>query len=56
MALKGWAVRAGQKIERGAFVCEFIGEVLNDQEADEQGKRFVPLLDAICSHKLPCYV
>lgn len=54
--LKGWAVRAGQKIGRGAFVCEVIGEVLNDQEADEQGKRFVRVLDVICIHKFYCYI
>ncbi|RZC47903.1 hypothetical protein C5167_040842 [Papaver somniferum] len=29
----GWAVRAGEEISCGTFVCEYIGEVLNDQEA-----------------------
>ncbi|KAG9440863.1 hypothetical protein H6P81_021028 [Aristolochia fimbriata] len=37
---KGWAVRAGETIPRGTFVCEYIGEVLNDQEADKRGKRY----------------
>ncbi|MCL7050917.1 hypothetical protein MKW94_000167 [Papaver nudicaule] len=30
---KGWALRAGEAIPRGTFVCEYIGEVLNDQDA-----------------------
>ncbi|KAI3957504.1 hypothetical protein MKX01_001863 [Papaver californicum] len=33
---KGWAVRAGETISRGTFVCEYIGEVLNDQEASKR--------------------
>ncbi|RZC55147.1 hypothetical protein C5167_014003 [Papaver somniferum] len=33
---KGWAVRAGEAISRGTFVCEYIGEVLNDQEATKR--------------------
>ncbi|CAM8915669.1 unnamed protein product [Rhodiola kirilowii] len=30
---KGWAVRAGQPIQRGTFICEYVGEVLKEQEA-----------------------
>ncbi|XP_077233209.1 histone-lysine N-methyltransferase SUVR5 isoform X2 [Tasmannia lanceolata] len=37
---KGWAVRAGEAIQRGTFVCEYIGEVLNDQEANSRGERY----------------
>ncbi|KAG6543516.1 hypothetical protein Mapa_015010 [Marchantia paleacea] len=37
---KGWAVRAAQKIIRGTFVCEYIGEVLHDQEANKRGERY----------------
>ncbi|XP_020530211.1 histone-lysine N-methyltransferase SUVR5 isoform X1 [Amborella trichopoda] len=37
---KGWAVRAGEAISRGMFVCEYIGEVLNDQEANRRGERY----------------
>ncbi|XP_021718538.1 histone-lysine N-methyltransferase SUVR5-like isoform X1 [Chenopodium quinoa] len=36
---KGWALRAGEKILRGTFVCEFVGEVLNEQEVDRRRKR-----------------
>ncbi|KAK7252873.1 hypothetical protein RIF29_37126 [Crotalaria pallida] len=37
---KGWAVRAGEAILRGTFVCEYIGEVLDVQEAQNRRKRF----------------
>eukprot|EP01018_Ginkgo_biloba_P028126 Gb_09467 [translate_table: standard] len=37
---KGWAVRAAQAIPRGTFICEYIGEVLNDQEANKRGERY----------------
>lgn len=37
---KGWGVRAAEPISRGTFVCEYIGEVLNDKEANERGKRY----------------
>ncbi|XP_054823931.1 LOW QUALITY PROTEIN: histone-lysine N-methyltransferase SUVR5 [Prosopis cineraria] len=36
---KGWAVRAGEAILRGTFVCEYVGEVLNEQEAHNRRKR-----------------
>ncbi|KAJ4715021.1 histone-lysine N-methyltransferase SUVR5-like [Melia azedarach] len=37
---KGWAVRTGQAILRGTFVCEYIGEVLDDQEANKRRSRY----------------
>ncbi|KHN36168.1 Histone-lysine N-methyltransferase SUVR5 [Glycine soja] len=37
---KGWAVRAGEAILRGTFVCEYIGEVLDVQEARDRRKRY----------------
>ncbi|KAJ8413850.1 hypothetical protein AAFF_G00064480 [Aldrovandia affinis] len=30
----GWGVRAQQDIPRGAFVCEYVGEIISDAEAD----------------------
>ncbi|XP_026441257.1 histone-lysine N-methyltransferase SUVR5-like [Papaver somniferum] len=33
---KGLSVRVGEAISRGTFVCEYIGEVLNDQEATKR--------------------
>uniref|UniRef100_A0A7N0T9G4 Histone-lysine N-methyltransferase SUVR5 n=1 Tax=Kalanchoe fedtschenkoi TaxID=63787 RepID=A0A7N0T9G4_KALFE len=33
---KGWAVRAGQPIRRGTFICEYVGEVLNEREATKR--------------------
>lgn len=37
---KGWAVRAGEAIVRGTFVCEYIGEVINDADGNKRGERF----------------
>ncbi|KAL1538912.1 [histone H3]-lysine(4) N-trimethyltransferase [Salvia divinorum] len=37
---KGWAVRARQAIPRGLFVCEYIGEVIDENEANERRSRY----------------
>lgn len=37
---KGWAVRAGEAILRGTFVCEYVGEVLDEQEANKRQSRY----------------
>ena len=37
---QGWGVRAGEAISRGTFVCEYIGEVLDEQEARNRRERF----------------
>ncbi|EPS69658.1 hypothetical protein M569_05106, partial [Genlisea aurea] len=37
---KGWAVRAREAILRGTFVCEYVGEVVDGNEADERRKRY----------------
>lgn len=37
---KGWAVRAGQAILRGTFVCEYIGEVLDELETNKRRSRY----------------
>ncbi|KAL3525757.1 hypothetical protein ACH5RR_014129 [Cinchona calisaya] len=37
---KGWAVRAREAILRGTFVCEYIGEVMDEQEASERRNRY----------------
>ncbi|RYQ80435.1 hypothetical protein Ahy_Scaffold1g106850 isoform B [Arachis hypogaea] len=38
--VRGWGVRAGEAILRGTFVCEYIGEVLDVQEAHNRRKRY----------------
>ena len=30
----GWGVRALETIPRGAFVCDYVGELITDAEAD----------------------
>ncbi|KAJ8546104.1 hypothetical protein K7X08_018687 [Anisodus acutangulus] len=37
---KGWAVRAREAILRGTFVCEYVGEVLDEEEADKRRNRY----------------
>ncbi|GKA97846.1 histone-lysine N-methyltransferase SUVR5 isoform X1 [Tanacetum coccineum] len=37
---KGWAVRAGEPINRGTFVCEYVGEVIDEQEANKRRRRY----------------
>ena len=37
--VQGWAVRAAQSIPRGTFICEYVGEVIDDQEAERRGER-----------------
>ena len=38
--LQGWGVRAGEPILSGTFVCEYIGEILDEQEANNRPTRF----------------
>ena len=33
---KGWGVKALAKITKGNFICEYIGEILTDLEADRR--------------------
>ncbi|KAL3649386.1 hypothetical protein CASFOL_005789 [Castilleja foliolosa] len=37
---KGWAVRTRQPIFRGTFVCEYIGEAIDEMEANERRNRY----------------
>ncbi|KAJ0260394.1 Histone-lysine N-methyltransferase SUVR5 [Hirschfeldia incana] len=37
---KGWGVRACEHILRGTFVCEYIGEVLDQQEANKRRTQY----------------
>lgn len=36
MTLSGWAVRTQELIPKGTFVCEYIGEILTDSEANQR--------------------
>ncbi|KAM7506941.1 hypothetical protein LguiA_017394 [Lonicera macranthoides] len=38
--LEGWAVRAGEAILRGTFVCEYVGEVIDEEEANKRRTRY----------------
>lgn len=35
-ASKGWGIRTLRYIPKGAYVCEYIGEVISDLEADQR--------------------
>ncbi|XP_071082158.1 histone-lysine N-methyltransferase SUV39H2-like [Haliotis cracherodii] len=41
---RGWGVKALQKIKRGTFVMEYVGEVITNEEAERRGKVY----DAEC--------
>jgi len=34
----GWGVKALQAIQKGSFVCEYVGEVIKNEEAEKRGK------------------
>lgn len=53
--LQGWAVRAREAILRGSFVCEYIGEVIDEKEANERRNR-CEFLFSIFFHILSCYI
>eukprot|EP00117_Sycon_ciliatum_P041169 scpid15884/ scgid30168/ Histone-lysine N-methyltransferase EHMT2; Euchromatic histone-lysine N-methyltransferase 2; HLA-B-associated transcript 8; Histone H3-K9 methyltransferase 3; Protein G9a len=33
----GWGVRTAKRIPRGSFVCEYVGELISDDDAEERG-------------------
>lgn len=33
---KGWGIRTIRNIPKGTYVCEYIGEIINDFEADQR--------------------
>ncbi|XP_017140697.1 histone-lysine N-methyltransferase Su(var)3-9 isoform X1 [Drosophila miranda] len=36
----GWGVRTPQPLKKGVFVCEYIGEIITCEEANERGKAY----------------
>lgn len=36
----GWGVRALRKIYKGEFVCEYVGEIITQEEAEKRGKNY----------------
>lgn len=36
---KGWGLRALEELPKGAFVCEYIGEILTNMELYERNKQ-----------------
>jgi len=35
---KGWGIRARQDIGKGYLICEYVGEIISESEADKRGK------------------
>ena len=33
---KGWGVRAAEELPQGTFICEYVGEILTNNELDER--------------------
>lgn len=48
---QGWAVRAREAIPSGTFVCEYVGEVIDEKEADKRRNRF-DIMSEGCFHLL----
>ncbi|KAL6012430.1 hypothetical protein ACLOJK_002919 [Asimina triloba] len=38
--LEGWGVRTVEPISRGTFLCEYVGEVVSDEEANKRKERY----------------
>ena len=36
----GWGVKAMEAIQKGSFVCEYVGEVIKSEEAEKRGKGY----------------
>jgi histone-lysine N-methyltransferase SUV39H len=36
----GWGVKAIEAIQKGSFVCEYVGEVIKSEEAEKRGKGY----------------
>ena len=41
----GWGVRAASEIAKGSFVCEYVGELISDSEADTREDSYLFDLD-----------
>ena len=33
---KGWGVRSPKRLMKGSFICEYIGEIISDSDADRR--------------------
>ena len=33
---KGWGVRSPKSLMKGSFICEYIGEIISDSDADRR--------------------
>lgn len=38
---RGWGVRTKRKIKQGRFICEYVGEIIDSEEAEERDKEYV---------------
>jgi histone-lysine N-methyltransferase SUV39H len=37
---RGWGVKAASRIFKGSFVCEYMGEIINHEEAEKRGEEY----------------
>jgi hypothetical protein len=51
---KGWGLRSPKPIPAGTFVCEYVGELLTDAEAEHIGKSRGARIVSV-THPLSCY-
>ena len=48
----GWGVRPITDIAKGSFVCEYVGEIISDSEADTREDSYLFDLDNRVGHNL----
>ncbi|RXG51198.1 Histone-lysine N-methyltransferase Su(var)3-9 [Armadillidium vulgare] len=47
---RGWGVKALEPIKKDQFVCEYVGEVITSEEAENRGMKYGQFLDIF--HKI----
>ena len=47
----GWGIRALQNIPKGSFICEYVGEIISDSEAETREDSYLFDLESRVSTK-----
>ena len=48
----GWGIRALQNIPKGSFICEYVGEIISDSEAETREDSYLFDLESRVSNKI----
>ena len=47
----GWGIRASQNIPKGTFICEYVGEIISDSEAETREDSYLFDLESRVSER-----